>query len=110
MKTAIQARLPGSGPELFALARYYTEQAYTVFNPVVLMGPAGSGKSEAARSLIPGALVLRSDEVRKGIAGLKAADHVYVDYGTGLYNAEATRRTYRVLTDEAVAACRKGSA
>ncbi len=92
----------------FALARYYTEQAYTVFNPVVLKGPAGSGKSEAARSLIPGALVFRSDKVRKGIAGLKAADHVYVDYGTGLYNAEATRRTYRVLTDEAVAACRKG--
>ncbi len=94
--------------DYFSLAGYYMGQARSVFNPVVLMGPAGSGKSAAAKGLLGDALVLRSDEVRKRIAGLKAADHVYVDYGTGLYDAGTTHRTYRVLTHEAVAAGREG--
>jgi len=94
--------------DYFSLAGYYMGQAHSLFNPVVLMGPAGSGKSAAAKGLLGDALVLRSDEVRKRIAGLKAADHVYVDYGTGLYNAETTHRTYRALTEGAVAACREG--
>ena len=94
--------------DYFSLAGYYMEQSHSVFNPVVLMGPSGSGKSAAATGLLGDALVLRSDEVRKKLAGLNTADHVYVDFGTGLYSAGTTEKTYRAMTEETVAACREG--
>ena len=94
--------------DYFGLAQHYIEHSRAPFNPVVLMGPSGSGKSAIAEGLLSGALVLRSDEVRKREAGIPAGAHVYVDYGSGLYDPAATTRTYRAMTREAVAAAAKG--
>ncbi len=98
----------GRAGNYYGLAQYYVEHARSPFNPVVLMGPAGSGKSAIAEGLLPGASVLRSDEVRKRLAGVPAAAHVYVDYGSGLYDPAMTQETYRAMTQEAVAAAAKG--
>ena len=94
--------------DYYGLAQHYVEHARSPFNPVVLMGLSGSGKSAIAEGLLPGAVVLRSDEVRKRMAGVPAAAHVYVDYGSGLYDPAMTVRTYRAMTQEAVAAAAKG--
>jgi aminoglycoside phosphotransferase family enzyme/predicted kinase len=94
--------------DYYGLAQHYVEHAGAPFNPVVLMGVSGSGKSELARDLLPGAVVLRSDEVRKRLAGVPASAHVYVDYDSGLYDPATTIRTYRAMTREAVAAAEKG--
>ncbi len=94
--------------DYYALARHYLEHGRAPFNPVVLMGLSGSGKSAIAGGLLPGAVLLRSDEVRKRVAGVPAAAHVYVDYGSGLYDAATSMRTYRAMTQEAVAAASKG--
>jgi aminoglycoside phosphotransferase family enzyme/predicted kinase len=88
----------------YLLARYYVEDCNRSFNPIVLMGPSGSGKSTIARGLIPGALVIRSDEVRKDIMGLRSGAHAYADYGEGIYSPEITARTYRTMTDRAMTA------
>jgi hypothetical protein len=92
----------------YGLAQHYVEHGPAPFNPVVLMGLSGSGKSVIAEGLLPGAVVLRSDEVRKAMAGVPAGAHVYVDYGSGLYDPAMTIRTYRAMTQEAVAAAGKG--
>ncbi len=94
--------------DYFGLAQHYIEQGRTPFNPVVLMGLSGSGKSSIAEGLLPEAVVLRSDEVRKREAGIPARTHVYVDYGSGLYEPAASMRTYRAMTEEAVAAAARG--
>ncbi len=94
--------------DYYGLAQHYLEHNQAPFNPVVLMGLSGSGKSTIAEGLLPGAVVLRSDEVRKREAGVPAAAHVYVDYGSGLYDPAMSIRTYRAMTREAVAAAAKG--
>lgn len=62
---------------------------------VVVGGPPGSGKSTLAAGLAPrlDAVVLRSDVVRKELAGSSP--------GPGLYDADATAATYRTLLDRA---------
>ena len=94
--------------DYYGLAQHYIEHSRAPFNPVVLMGLSGSGKSTIAEGLLPGAVVLRSDEVRKREAGVPAGAHVYVDYGSGLYDPAMSIRTYRAMTQEAVAAAAKG--
>ncbi len=92
----------------YGLAQHYVEHSQVPFNPVVLMGLSGSGKSAIAEGLLPGAVMLRSDEVRKRVAGVPVSAHVYVDYGSGLYDPAMSIRTYRAMTQEAVAAAAKG--
>jgi predicted kinase len=56
----------------------------------------GSGKSTAARLAAPrlGAIVVRTDAVRKRLAGLPLRERVTAGYGEGLYAPEMGRRAY----------------
>lgn len=80
-----------------ALARRYA--AATEHGMLVLMcGPSGSGKSTVAKHLAAqiGAVVIRSDAVRKHLAG-----HAPGEHAASIYTRGMTRRTYAFLIDEA---------
>jgi aminoglycoside phosphotransferase family enzyme/predicted kinase len=66
---------------------------------VLVGGLPGTGKSTVARGLgdALGAMVLRSDEVRKELAGLPADRHAPSAFGEGLYRPEQTAATYGEL-------------
>lgn len=71
---------------------------------IVVGGLPGTGKSTIAELLskLTGAVVLRSDEVRKRLAGLAAADHSGRDrFDEGLYDRSHTEATYTELLREA---------
>ncbi len=92
----------------YGLAECYIEHERKPFNPIVLMGVSGSGKSVIARNLFPDAVVISSDAVRKGMLGIRPAEHAYVEYGRGIYDPEMTERTYRAMTEKATAAAAGG--
>jgi len=93
----------------FNLADYYIRYARRPFNPVVFMGLSGSGKSTIAREFVPGAVILRSDEIRKEGSGEKRNEHHYSAVGEGIYTPELTRHIYCALLDKAVNNAREGS-
>jgi predicted kinase len=72
------------------------------------MGVSGSGKSAISGGLLAGSLVLRSDLVRKEMAGKEPHEHVYVGYGEQIYRDDMTQRTYVALTQAAVDSARRG--
>ncbi len=87
--------------ELRALAREYLEMALTLLHPprprlVAIGGLSGSGKSSVALSLapsigaVPGAVVLRSDEIRKALARVTAIERL----GSEAYTAAMNARVY----------------
>jgi predicted kinase len=94
--------------EYYLLARHHVEDHGSPFNPVVLMGVSGSGKSAIARGLFDHAVVVRSDMVRKEMAGIPAEEHAYTEYGAGIYAGEATTQVYRAMARQAVASARRG--
>jgi uncharacterized protein len=94
--------------EYYSLADHYVKNEGVHFNPVVFMGASGSGKSAIATRLLPEALVLHSDVVRKELLGLKSEEHNYVDYRTGIYADDITNKTYHSLTERAVEDARSG--
>ncbi len=94
--------------EYYALADHYIKNEGAHFNPVVFMGTSGAGKSAIATGLLPDALVLCSDVLRKELAGLNPDQHAYVDYGTGIYAEDVTRKTYHLLAQRAVDEARAG--
>ena len=63
---------------------------------LVTTGVMGSGKSTAARRVAArlGAVVIRTDAVRKRLAGVPLRERVAAGYGEGLYTPEMGRRTY----------------
>ncbi|MEN3028069.1 MAG: AAA family ATPase [Aquificaceae bacterium] len=63
---------------------------------VVLIGLSGSGKSFLARILQEdfGFEWLRSDKLRKEMAGINTDQKVSVGYGEGIYTPEWTRKVY----------------
>ena len=63
---------------------------------LVTTGVMGSGKSTAARLAAArlGAIVIRTDAVRKRLAGLPLRERAAAAYGEGLYTPEMSRRTY----------------
>ena len=63
---------------------------------LVTTGVMGSGKSTAARlaGARLGAIVVRTDAVRKRLAGRPLRERAAAAYGAGLYTAEMSRRTY----------------
>jgi uncharacterized protein len=102
---------------LEALAREYLDLARDLLDPapaclVAIGGFSGSGKSTLARSLaplagaVPGAVVLRSDEVRKALFGLAPAERL----GPAGYTPEVTHRVYATLEARARAVLRGGHA
>lgn len=66
---------------------------------VLVGGPPGTGKSTLAVGIADarGWTVLRSDEVRKDLAGIPHTTPAPAAFGEGIYDAEMTERTYREL-------------
>ena len=96
-------------------AREYLRLALDLLRPptpclIAIGGLSGSGKSSVALALAPslggapGAVVLRSDEVRKHLSGVSELERL----GAEGYSAEASRRVYETLTERAALACAGG--
>ena len=94
--------------DYFGLADYYINYFQKPFNPLVFMGLSGSGKSTIARKFSPNAVILRSDELRKEIAGIKKGRHAYSSFGEGIYTPELTHQIYCVMLDKALEHTRQG--
>jgi len=71
---------------------------------VVTGGLPGTGKSALAGAVAGrlGFTVLNSDQIRKELAGLPAQTSARAPYGSGIYTAEWTERTYAELLHRAV--------
>jgi aminoglycoside phosphotransferase family enzyme len=99
---------PARRGELRALAREYLSMAEALLRPpspclVAVGGLSGSGKSTLALALapsvgaVPGALVLRSDEVRKRLCGVGALDRL----GPEGYTPDVSSRVDATLAEQA---------
>ena len=66
---------------------------------VLVGGVPGAGKSTLAESLSEerGWLLLKSDDVRRDLAGVTRNDHLPSPYGEGHYSSAATEATYQEL-------------
>jgi uncharacterized protein len=103
--------------EHMVLANEYLASADRFLNPmkpclVAIGGLSGSGKSTTALALAPaigaapGAMVFRSDEIRKRLFAVPRYEHL----GPAGYSDEVSRRVYDSLFDHARAALRTGHA
>lgn len=101
--------------ELQALARHYLDLATTVLEPpparlIAIGGPSGSGKSTVARGIapsmgaVPGAVVLRADEIRKTLCGVKPLHRL----GPEGYTPEMSQRVYATMMARADTVVRGG--
>src|SRR5687767_10147663 len=81
--------------ERFALAHRYT-RAERVPRLLVTTGVVGSGKSTVGHSVAArlGAIVVRTDAVRKRLAGVRPTTRRASSFGEGLYTPEIGRQTY----------------
>jgi predicted kinase len=106
---------PAEARERLAEARIYLAEAFTYLEPgkprlIAIGGLSGSGKSRLACELAPGigaapgARVVRSDAVRKQLAGVGLHDRL----GPEGYSAEMTARTFAELDRRVEAALRIG--
>jgi aminoglycoside phosphotransferase family enzyme/predicted kinase len=77
---------------------------------VLVGGLPGTGKSTLARGIgqVSGAVVLRSDVVRKERAGLAPEQPAGADYGHGIYTPAASASVYEELVRRAADALRRG--
>jgi aminoglycoside phosphotransferase family enzyme/predicted kinase len=66
-------------------------------------GPPGTGKTTLAGAVADavGGVLLSSDRLRKEVLGLDPTRRHPAPYGSGIYTAEATERTYRYLAERA---------
>lgn len=99
---------PGRREDLRDLARQYLSMAADLLHPqqpclVAIGGLSGSGKSTLAVALAPdvgaapGAVVLRSDETRKRLLGVRPLDRL----GDDGYTPEISRQVYAALAEQA---------
>jgi hypothetical protein len=116
--SATAARLqhdPGRRGELHALAREYLAMADGLLHPprpcvVAIGGFSGSGKSTLALGLaptlgaVPGAVVVRSDEIRKRLFGVAPLDRL----GPEGYSPEISNLVYATAADCARVTVRQG--
>ena len=86
---------------LLEIARNHLERGQVAL--VLVGGLPGTGKSTLAAGLADrfGWSVLRSDEVRKDLAGVAHTERADADFRAGLYRPEATVATYRALLERA---------
>lgn len=90
-----------------AAAKGYFGLAYSyLMQPTMLImsGLMGTGKTAVAKSLgeAIGAGVVRSDVVRKRLAGISPDEHRYDNYRKGIYTKEFSEKTYAELHREAL--------
>jgi aminoglycoside phosphotransferase family enzyme len=101
--------------ELHSLAREYLALAEQLLHPpapslVAIGGFSGSGKSTLAVGLAPslggapGAIVLRSDEIRKRLCGVTPLERL----GADGYTPETTARVYAALAERAATIVKAG--
>ena len=101
--------------ELHCLAREYLAMAEQLLHPpdpclIAVGGLSGSGKSTLALGLaplvgaVPGAVVLRSDEVRKRLCGVPQLEHL----GPEGYSSSVSERVYATLAERAAMTVRSG--
>ncbi|MCC7416774.1 MAG: AAA family ATPase [Acidobacteria bacterium] len=101
--------------ELQDLAREYLAMAQALLHPpdaslIAVGGFSGSGKSTLAQALapsvgaVPGAVLLRSDEIRKRLLGVPMLEPL----GAEGYAPEVSRRVYALLAERAAAIIREG--
>jgi len=109
MVACLRANQGVAGPEAVADARQLLEIAGAHLErgqvPIVLVGGLpGTGKSTLAAGLADRLTwaVVRSDEVRKNLAGLNPADDAAAAVGRGIYTSTMTDSTYRELLRRAV--------
>ena len=91
----------GQAAELLELARDHLEEGRVTM--VLVGGLPGTGKSTLAEGLADdrGYAVLRSDEIRKDLAGVAHSEPSAAAYGQGLYRAETTTATYAEMLRQA---------
>jgi predicted kinase len=100
-----------------AAARHYLDMALALLDPpparlVAIGGLSGTGKSSLARALapelggVPGAVILRSDLLRKELMGVSPTDRL----GDDAYTPEVTKRVFDTLSTRAAIACWAGHA
>ena len=89
------ATAAGDARELLGVARRHLEVG--AVRLVLVGGLPGTGKSTLAAGLADalGATVIRSDMVRKELAGLRPDEPAAADFGAGIYTPDATEATYR---------------
>lgn len=98
-------------------ARDYLTLAAALLEPppphlIAVGGLSGSGKSTLARALAPsigaapGAVVIRSDQIRKRLCGVKPTDHL----GPDGYADDVSRRVYATVMNHADTVVRGGAA
>ena len=103
--------------ELREMARDYLMMAQQLVEPppaglIAIGGFSGSGKSTLAKRLapfigaIPGAVLIRSDEIRKQLCGVDPLQHL----GAAGYTPEITERVYATVRDRAATVIRGGHA
>ena len=103
--------------ELRDLARAYLDMAGQLLHPprpalIAVGGFSGSGKSRLAAAVaplvgaVPGAVVIRSDEIRKRLCGVDPLQRL----GPEGYTADVTQRVYATMTERAATVVRGGYA
>jgi aminoglycoside phosphotransferase family enzyme/predicted kinase len=114
--TAVRLRAESrSRHDLQDLARAYLAMARDLLHPprpclIAIGGFSGTGKSTLARGLapsiapVPGAIVIRSDEIRKRLSGVSPLQHL----GPEHYTPEASARVYSAAFDRAKVAIQQG--
>src|SRR5262249_20837368 len=101
--------------ELQEMARDYLVMAEDLLHPsppcvIAIGGFSGSGKSTLALALapfvgaVPGAIVHRSDEIRKRLCGVPLPERL----GPEAYSEEVTERVYSALIEGAIRTIQEG--
>ena len=115
MRAAIHAHVSAAAQEDTSVCRDYLNLALVYLDPpppqlIAVGGLSGSGKSLLSRTLAPdigrppGARVLRTDVLRKRLAGRDALDRL----GPEAYTGDMTERTYQTLYEAASALLNAG--
>ncbi len=78
---------------------------------IVVCGIIATGKSTVAKKVseATGIELIRSDRVRKELAGMSPEEHAYEPYGQGIYSPEFSRKTYEEMMVRAKDKLSKGS-